>query len=386
MYDVVSPDVCVGCGVCAAACPKDAISLEYDDEGFLAPSINLEKCIHCQLCQRVCPSNSTPHFLKEDQEAFCAYNKEAETHQASTSGGIFTAVANYVLERKGVVFGAVMEGSYAIHRAAENSRELAPMRGSKYIQSQCSVYKHVKQELSTGRLVLFSGTPCQVDALKRYLKKDDENLITCEVACYGVGSQKVFNDFLNHITPQGTKVENIYFRKKGIKYKPSSFCVEFVNGEIYQKPSYQNYFGYTFSRHLITRKSCSTCRYSSKKRCADFSMGDYSEPDVSVCENKARIAGLSLLFVNSDKARNIMNNLTSLGLEEKNIESIRSIAFHERKDNNEKRTLFFAEYDSVGFAASYKKYSSEIKKVLRNNTKIKIKTLLKSFLNKLIYK
>ena len=382
MYTIVPADKCTGCGVCYSVCNKDAISMQYDENGFLFPQVDFSKCVHCDLCKKACPTFKEPNFNENTQEAFCTYNKDSLILKESTSGGVFTSLAKYVLKQDGVVYGVEMKAIEAIHICIEKEEDLAKLWGSKYIQSVFILHKEIEKILKEDRLVLFSGTPCQIDGLRHFLKNDYANLITCEVACYGVGSKRIFDDYLKQLISKNNKPTNIYFRKKTGKHKPSSFVLEFDDYKSIELPSYYNYFGYLFSKHLICRESCLDCRYSDKKRVADFSLGDYSEPDIASYPKKVVKNGLSLFVVNTEKGKEILSKLDDLVNDKKNYDLIKSGAFNKRNVLKRDREEFFIEYNSIGIEKSLEKYKIIIKKELLANKKNKVKNKIKSLLMK----
>ena len=184
---------CTGCTACASVCPVNAIAMEPDHEGFLRPVIG-ERCILCHRCEQTCPILHPPVPGPAPAAAHAVWNRDEAERTASSSGGFFSLLARHVLEQGGAVFGAALdEDMTARHVCARTVDELAPMRGSKYVQSDLGgSFSQVKALLEEGTAVLFSGVPCQVDGLKRYLGKDYPNLLTCDLVCHGVPSPAVF--------------------------------------------------------------------------------------------------------------------------------------------------------------------------------------------------
>ena len=191
---------CCGCTACMSVCPRKAISMSPDDKGFLYPVIDKDKCIECGLCTRTCSFGKTSHKFHSDVplKAYGAKHKDSDIRANSRSGGCFTAISDYVLENNGCVFGARLLDDLSVqHVLAESKSERDKMRGSKYVQSNLgNCFSVVKEKLEGGRLVLFSGTACQVDGLYAYLGRDYENLITIDIVCFGVPSPKVLRDYL----------------------------------------------------------------------------------------------------------------------------------------------------------------------------------------------
>ena len=210
---------CCGCGSCAASCPKNAISMKNDENGFRYPVIDPEKCVDCGICLRSCAFQN----IKETNIPLAvdaAVRKDREKLKKSASGGMFAVIAEKIISQGGAVYGCSMERVggklYPMHRKAENLRELSSLLGSKYVQSDLgNVFGDIKKELLTERKVLFCGTPCQVAGLKGFLKKDYENLLTLDLICHGVPSAKMFQDYIAHTEQKRKiKIENFRFRAK----------------------------------------------------------------------------------------------------------------------------------------------------------------------------
>lgn len=199
MINILDKKDCCGCASCVQVCPKQCISMNEDCEGFLYPKVDSAACIDCGLCEKVCPviNQNEP---KEPLAVYAAMNSNEKIRLKSSSGGIFTLIAEQILADGGVVFGARFNENWeVIHDYAETVEGLEPFRGSKYVQSLIGDnYKYAKQFLLEGRKVLFSGTPCQIAGLKKFLCKEYENLLTVEMVCHGVPSPKVWRDYLQY--------------------------------------------------------------------------------------------------------------------------------------------------------------------------------------------
>ena len=208
---------CCGCGACQAVCPKKCLSMQADDEGFLYPYIEMEKCIHCGKCERVCPQKQKCRASEFMTTAYAAMSQNDSVREESSSGGIFSLLAEEILRQDGAVFGAAFDEQFNVcHQSAESQQTLEKLRGSKYVQSDCtSVYKIVKEKLNAKEIVLYTGTPCQIAALKQYLGKEYENLFTAEVLCHGVPSPKLWEKYLEWQRENyQSDIKSISFRKK----------------------------------------------------------------------------------------------------------------------------------------------------------------------------
>lgn len=202
MISINKKDNCCGCYACVNVCPKDCISMEEDSEGFNYPCVDKSKCVDCTLCEKVCPiinKDKVAQGSNEEDNTYVAYTKNATVRKNSSSGGMFTELAESVLKNNGVVFGCAFDDDFnAHHIMIDNISDLEKLRGSKYIQSQIeSTYKEAEKLLKNGKLVLFSGVACQIAGLNSYLRKDYNNLITVDVLCHGVPSGKAWRKYID---------------------------------------------------------------------------------------------------------------------------------------------------------------------------------------------
>ena len=286
MIEIIDKKNCCGCWACVQQCPKQCISMIEDDEGFLYPKVDKGICINCHLCEYVCPIINTD-APRKPLETYAAINKDEQIRLESSSGGIFSAIAEYIINDGGVVFGAKFNDKWeVIHDYTETIDGLAQFRGSKYVQSQIGDnYKKAKQFLTSGRKVLFSGTPCQIAGLKHFLKKEYENLLTVDFICHGVPSPGVWREYLkeevatcnlkNIVLPRSihgrdalnVTIEGISFRDKTLGWKKFSFALDLSTsvgrGEKIQfrtrEHLHENLFLKGFLANLFLRPSCYNC-------------------------------------------------------------------------------------------------------------------------------
>ena len=315
MIKIDEKNKCVGCGACENVCPKKCITLEEDAEGFLYPQIDANKCVDCGLCERVCPvvhSEKVQDNALENVTAYAAYSIDEPIRSESSSGGIFSLIADYVIENGGVVYGAAFdENGNVCHIAVENKTELYRLRGSKYVQSYIGdSYNQVLLQLKAGRMVLFTGTPCQVEGLKTYLRGDYDNLICVDFICHGVPSPLVFRKYVNfRESKAGSKMQRMSFRYKKYSWKTYSVRFEFENHTEYIQPFSKDLFMRTFLSDLSLRPSCYDCKFKKVNRVSDITLADFWGigavlPDMD--DNK----GISLCILHSKVGRGIFEALS----------------------------------------------------------------------------
>ena len=336
---------CTGCTACAAGCPKDAITMERDREGFAYPVIDGAACVRCGHCTAVCP------VLRERPQSsmpavFAAWNRNDEIRRDSTSGGVFTLLAEYILESGGVVFGAAFDGSQHLrHTACFRKEELWRLRGAKYVQSDLEgVFREVRRWLDQ-RAVLFSGTPCQVDGLYRYLGGRPENLTTCDLVCHGVPSPGVWEDMARSLEARRQQpLQAVRFRNKVAGWKDSHFTAVYGDGTVDTAPLFRTEYGRAFGRALFLRPSCYRCPYASMTRVGDLTLGDFwgLRPDELPDQQEK---GISLLLVNTPHGSHIFDQLP---LAKQPFPPERAIAGNPRLASPiplpPERTAFFAAY------------------------------------------
>ena len=305
-----SREDCTGCTACAAACPAGAITMKPDHEGFLRPVIG-DTCIHCGKCERVCPSLSERPAPLTEHPVFAVRNRDNETLSQSTSGGFFTVLAQHVLAQGGVICGAAYdEQMNVVHRFAENQDELAPLRQTKYVQSNlCGVFSQIAQFLKDGRKVLFTGTPCQVEGLKHFLGGEQENLLTCDLVCHGVPSPGVYRSWLtSEENRHGQKAVSLLFRDKIEGWGKAKLTLTFEDNSAYSAPLTETTYGRGFGAATFLRPSCHRCPCVGHLRPADFTLGDFWGIDPNALPDGTQ-AGVSMVILNSDRAKDLWPHL-----------------------------------------------------------------------------
>lgn len=365
---------CCGCSACASICPKNAISMVEDEEGFLYPKINDELCIHCGACQRVCSfcDDYTTPEIKDNIEIYGVKHKDLDERMSSRSGGVFVAIATYVLELGGVVYGAAFNDELEVeHIRITDKAELKKLKGSKYVQSNIkNIFIKVKEDLQNNQYVLFSGTACQVAGLKSYIpNKLAERLITCDIVCHGVPSPKAWRDYIKFVEKkQGKKVIRADFRDKSFGWN-THFETLYFNEEGTDKETSKIYTD-MFYWHILFRPSCNECHFTNFRRVSDFTLADFWGIDKFAPEfddNK----GVSLLFVNTTRAEIIFGKIKD------SIEYIKATKESCMQPNLQhpsvpayNRNQFWRDYEKFGFEYCVKKYNDIVQRVFRKLNRI----------------
>lgn len=311
---------CTGCSACLNMCPVDAISMQPNHEGFLMPVVDESKCVDCGKCFNQCPAMHK-EYKNEEKPALYAARANDEIRAKSSSGGVFTLLAEEILDRGGCVCGAAFDENMILrHIIVDNKEDLERLKGSKYVQSSIgTAYRGVKEILDSGREVLFTGTPCQVAGLYAYLDKEYNNLYTMDLVCHGVPSQKIFSQYLDELRGD-RKIKDVKFRDKSNGWRADLITVTYENGEKYigRTPSVPNLKGAPvpelegdtyeigFQKNVFLRKSCDNCQFCKFPRQGDITAGDFwgiTKIDASQNDQK----GTSMLFINNAHGRDLFN-------------------------------------------------------------------------------
>lgn len=302
---------CTGCGACRNICPCGAVTMTADREGFRYPEVDPAKCAGCGICLRVCPAETPGPENAGSPECFACRSRNRETRIASTSGGIFTELAKEVLARGGAVAGARYAGDFSVrHAVVFSEEELAPLRRSKYLQSDTgAVYRQTELLLKKGMPVLFSGTPCQNAALRLYLGRPYPNLVRCDFICRGVASPKVFRMYLDMLEQERrSRVRFVQFKNKDRGWHGFGTRIGFANGDSLFCSRYEDPFmvGY-LERNLFLRPSCHSCRFRGAGE-GDVTLGDFWGAE-RVCPELDDDLGTSAVLLNSAAGREIFERI-----------------------------------------------------------------------------
>lgn len=274
MIEILRKEDCVGCGACVQRCPKSCIALQPDEQGFLYPQVDVSRCIGCALCEKVCP------VINQDgsrvpRAVYAAKKRDNAVRMKSSSGGLFFALAKRIIDDGGVVFGARFDEKHdVVHDYAETVGGLAAFQGSKYVQSRTGgCYEAAGRFLREGRTVMFTGTPCQIAALRKYLRKDyGAQLVLVDVACHGVPSPRVWRAYIDSI--EKGPFDRINFRDKRNGWMDYGFSLARNGEDVFYQRSEENMYMNGFLRDLYLRPSCSACPAKQGKSGSDITLAD----------------------------------------------------------------------------------------------------------------
>lgn len=315
MIDIKNKRECCGCTACEQICPVSCIKMVRDQEGFLYPLADSEKCIQCGACNRTCPIQNSIKEEPKKQMAYLAQNKNERIRKESTSGGVFSALAEYIIDQGGVVYGAAYDQDFqVIHTQVEDKKDLSMFRNSKYVQSNLGgVLRRVRKQLESGRRVLFTGTPCQIEGLKAYLKKDYQNLLTMDFVCHAVPSPLIWSKYLElQKQSYGDAIGNILFREKHYGYQYSTMTVRNKAGkDVYSNGVDTDPMLRAFFSDICDRPSCYDCRFKKRYRVSDLTVWD-CYPVYKFARDMDDNKGTSRVLIQSEKGREAFNAIIPL--------------------------------------------------------------------------
>ena len=359
-------DRCTGCEACANICPKNCISMVENAEGFLFPHIDSSKCVSCGLCEKACPVlNPIPiHKTQEDVKVYALIHRDEDVRSHSSSGGAFSAIAEYVLEQGGVVFGAAFDEKFNVcHICVEKAEELYKLRGSKYVQSRIGdTYRQAKEKLQQGRLVFFTGTACQTSGLLGYLGRDYENLITQDLICHGVPSPLAWRKYIRLYQRRAkSPVEHIFFRDKKFGWHNWHVNFRFRSGENRYLNQRSDMMVSAFLTGSCSRKSCYDCPFKQKYRLADITLADYWGIE-KIAPELDDDRGISSIYINSLKAQKLLDAISDrVFLREMDLDTAaaHNMAMVESERLVRDRDGFLRELRKKSFDVVYGKYVEE---------------------------
>ncbi len=352
IVDVMYMKECTGCSACSNVCPVDAIEMTANNEGMLKPVINRRKCISCGICKVKCPA-SNPVYKNEPKPRTYAMMADEETRKISSSAGMFSVVAEYIIDNNGYVCGAAYDKEFKVHHIIiKDKKELPLLRGSKYIQSNPgNVYREIKELLTSNKLVLFTGMPCQVAGLYAYLGKEYENLITIDLLCHGITSSKVFEKYHREVL-NGKQLQRLEFKEKEPWGWHAGVNAYFTDGTKYSKPLESDLYFIAYLKSIAKNTSCEVCKANRLPRQGDLTIGDFwgiAKSDPEMFDGK----GTSVVLVNNSKAQDFFDKIKDRMFkckEEPLKNAINGNHIIEKPYKLHKnRNLFFENFDKLSF-------------------------------------
>lgn len=351
MITVTDKHDCCGCAACASVCPRQCISMEADAEGFLYPVVDADKCVECGLCEKVCHSLH-PRDEREPLRVYAAVNKDETVRLKSSSGGIFHILAEQTIREGGVVFGARFDKQWqVVIDYAETMNGVEAFLGSKYVQARMgTAYKDTKRFLQERRKVLFSGTPCQVVGLNRFLGKPYDNLLTVDFVCHGTPSPKVWRRYLDEVLKEGQQISSVEFRNKAKGWKRFSFRLQYNESDAtvsMLSPVGENHYMKAFLQDVTLRPSCYRCKAKGGRSRSDLTIADFwgiERVFPEMDDNK----GTGMVFVNTGKGGSALN-LGQMIIRQTDYNTVRPLntACWQSSRPHPKRREFFAALDST---------------------------------------
>lgn len=339
---------CCGCYACYSICPKQCITMKADEEGFWYPVVNQDKCINCNLCEKICPVINPIDRNTSLKLSYAMKNKDEESRLRSSSGGMFYLLAENIIRQNGMVYGAGFDGDFSVkHIKINKEEEIRLLQGSKYLQSSIgNTYVQVKKDLEGDKKVLFTGTPCQIEGLKNFLRKDYINLFTMDFICHGVPSPMIWKEYLNEIrdNKQG-EIKKVYFRDKKLGWKLFSLKIIF-DKDTYINDLNQDLYMKGFLQDLYLRPSCYNCKFKKINRLSDITVADFWGIE-KVLPKMDDDKGTSLIIIHTDKGKQlfdilfdkmIVNEVNMNEALKYNPSMIKSVKY------NEKRKEFFERF------------------------------------------
>ena len=364
MIHIEDKKECCGCWACYNACPKHCIGMKEDEEGFRYPVVDASLCIDCGLCEKVCPvihadKTDTPHA----QQGFLAQHKDEDIRKESTSGGAFTAIASWIIRQGGIVYGAgYRKGTFIVeHQGVETEKDLSVFRNSKYVQSNIgNTFKEALKHLKAGRWVCFSGTPCQIEGFRSFLRgREYEKLVCVDLVCRGIPSPRILTRYIEaQQTLIGGEFTNVLFRDKHYGYHYSSFSIyNKEKGKDYHKGVDSNAYLRAFFNNLSDRPSCYDCRFKKRYRRSDLTLWDCFPIEKFTKQMDGK--GTTRVLVQSEKGEMIMdaigNELRTVRVEpDKLVNDVREM-FHS-VPMNPQRGQFFKDCNAMSPVDFFRKW------------------------------
>lgn len=381
MIDIIRKEACCGCNACMQICPKKCIDMIEDTEGFLYPIVDSSKCIQCNLCEKICPIQNIRSQSNKLQNTYIAYIKDEEVRLKSSSGGMFTLLAEAILKENGVIYGATFDDEFLVHHVGiDNNEDLQQLRGSKYLQSRIeNTFIEVKELLKSDRFVLYVGTACQITGLKAYLGKEYERLYTVDVLCHGVPSPKLWKAYLQYQKQQyNSEIKKIFFRDKKWGWKGFNMTWLFKNQQTYEKPFHHDYFMRLFLQDICLRPSCHECQFKELNRLSDITLGDCWGIE-NYMPQMDDDKGTSVVLIYSEKGQKLFDSLKEKMIYcEAEIDKALPATADSRKSvkRHPKREIFFKQLEQG-------KEIKQLIKLIEPSLMVKLKRKIKNILKRI---
>lgn len=315
MIQIDDKKQCCGCTACESVCPQKCIAMIEDSEGFIYPSVNGDLCVNCGLCDKVCPM----HIEYDDSaipETVVARDARTNVLANGTSGSIFTSIMEYILNNKGVIYGVIVDENGVVKHIRVGSiddEKMSKIPNSKYCRSDIrGIYRQIKQDLVDGKLVCFSGSPCQASGLKSFLMKDYDNLIVIDVICRGTPSPLFWKKFFEYIENKyKSRIKNVRFRNKTYGYHSGTMKIEFEDGKTHYSSARANYYLRAFFADLVSRPSCYDCHFKHIQHSADLTLYDsWHAAELTGLTDDDK--GYTNIIVQTQKGRDLLKNLSTV--------------------------------------------------------------------------
>ena len=373
MPNLVKWEQCCGCGACANKCPIQAINMLPNHEGFLHPMVDADKCVECGACERSCPGLTAATNPSTEPMAFVVQHKDDNIRYQSTSGGAFTAIAEEVIRKGGVVCGAVMTDDLKVkHDFVSDIEGLAKFRNSKYVQSEIgNSFSLAKLFLTEGSWVCFSGTPCQINGLYKYLGKDYDKLIAVDVVCKSVPSPLLFKKYVEYKRLKEGNMTDVVFRdkKRGFLYCTMAHYLSHEDRkdakDVYRRGSESDEWLRLFLSGKISRRSCMSCPYQTTHRVGDFTLGDIWETGNDNLDDNI---GTTLVHVWTRKGAEFLDSIKgNVRLETYPIEKSRGVERTNTQQIASNRDMLFEDANNMTADAFFVKYAPNTMKVRMKN-------------------
>lgn len=317
MIEIIDKKKCCGCTACSSICPKQCILMVEDQEGFIYPSVDSSECINCGICEQVCPMDKE-YDDSIVPETVVAREKRNDVLANGTSGSMFTSIMEYVLSNNGVVYGVIVDPNNLVKHVrvdSINDEKVKKIPNSKYCRSDIQgIYKQVKNDVLSGKMVCFSGTPCQVAGLRSFLMKEYDNLFLVDVICRGNPSPKFWKMFVDYIEAKHKgKIKNVRFRNKTYGYHSGTMKIEFDDGKVHYSSARANYYLRAFFSDYICRPSCYDCHFKHINHDSDLTLYDsWHAHELTGLKDDDK--GYTNIIIQTEKGRLLLSKLSSVSI------------------------------------------------------------------------